>query len=145
MPLPVIHKAIYSLPPSDNLLRLFASSSGNTHNLLQISLASASLATSVILALSGSDPFPLSTPRSLAVTFAPVTFALLVAHTLLAIEYTPALLAAVALPLTLVGLLLHVLVLIRNTRLHTPSAAAASASGSCRRLVGSGSHHCHQM
>ena len=60
-----------SLPSSDNILCLLASPSDNTHSLLQVSLASASLATSAILALSGSDPGPLSAPRSLAATFAP--------------------------------------------------------------------------
>ena len=70
-PLLVIHTAIHSLPLSDNFLRLHANPSGNTHNLLQVSLASASLATSAILALSGSDLGPLSAPHSLAATFAP--------------------------------------------------------------------------
>ena len=57
--------------PSDNPMRLLASPSDITHNFLQVALASASFATSAILALSGSDPGPLSAPRSLAVTFAP--------------------------------------------------------------------------
>ena len=83
--------AIHSLPLSDNFLRLHANPSGNTRNLLQVSLASVSLATSVLLTL-------LRQPSLLA------TFTLLAAHALLAIEYTPALLAAVVLPLTLVGL-----------------------------------------
>ena len=70
-PLPVIHTATNSLPPSDNPMRLLASPSDITHNFVQVALASASLATSAILALSGSDPGPLSAPRSLAATFAP--------------------------------------------------------------------------
>ena len=71
-PLPGIHTAIYSRPPSNNSMHLLTSPSGNTHNLLQVSLASAvSLATSAILALCGSDPDPLRTPHSLVATFAP--------------------------------------------------------------------------
>ena len=60
-----------SLPSSDNILCLLASPSDNTHSLLQVSLASASLAAAAILTLSGSDPGPLSAPRSLEVIFAP--------------------------------------------------------------------------
>ena len=68
-PLLGIHTAIHSLPPSDNPMHLRTSPSGNSHNLLQVSLASASLATSALLAL-------LQRPLLLA------TFALLEAHAL---------------------------------------------------------------
>ena len=153
MPLPVIHTAIHSLPLSDNLLRLLASSSGNTHNLLQISLASVSLATSVILALSGSNFGPLSTPHSLAATFAASNLRSPGSSCTLGTKDCP-----LGSSLTLVGLLLPVvhflaitpalalhILAICTTPLRTPSAAAASASGPCRRLAGSGSHCCHQM
>ena len=68
-PLPVIHTTINSLPPSENLLCLLGSPSGNTYNLL-LAFASVSFATSAILALFGSDLSPLSTPCSLVATFA---------------------------------------------------------------------------
>ena len=57
-----------------------------------------SLATSAILALSGSDPGPLNAPRSLV-----VTFALLEAHALSAINIRSGLLAAVAVPTILLA------------------------------------------
>ena len=41
------------------------------------------------------------------------------------------------------GLNMQVLASVRTTCLQTPSVAAASASGSCHRLAGSGSRHLH--
>ena len=135
MPLPVIHMAIHSLPLSDNLLHLLASPSGNTHNLLQISLASASLATSVILALSCSNLRSPGSSCTLGNKDCPLGSSLTLVGLLLPVVHFLAI--TPALPL-------HILA-ICTTPLHTPSAAAASASGPCCRLAGSESHCCHQM
>ena len=142
MPLPMIHTAIHSLPPSNKCLCLPSSLPGNTHSLLQVPFACFSASCHVSNSHSLWQMFcmhacPLSAPQSLVVAFAPsdvrspgsshykISCWCLGSHRSLidfdslagccSLSHTPA-------------LALHVLAMICTTPFHTPSQAASATA-----------------
>ena len=132
MPLPMIHTAIHSLPPSNKCLCLPSSLPGNMHSLLQVPLACLSASCHFSNSHSLWQMFCvhvclLSASRSLVVTFGPSdvhspgSSCYKISCCCLGSHHSPIVFDSLA------GLL-HVLAMICTTPFHTPSQAASASA-----------------